>query len=228
MRILLIEDDRPIARGIQIGLEQSGMTVDLVHDGVLAEQALAHHKHDLVILDLGLPGIDGMTLLRRFRKNNQVTPVIILTARDEVHDRVQGLNSGADDYIVKPFEPAELEARVNAVLRRKGPGGEPMRPEIMLGGMRLSGVDQRVFQDGKPIELSPREFAVLEMLLVRHGRVISKAQLQDHLTRTGRDIGDTAIEVYIHRVRKKIEHCRVEIVTVRGFGYLLQEQRPAP
>jgi two-component system OmpR family response regulator len=228
MRILLIEDDRPIARGIQSGLEQSGMTVDLIHDGVFAEQALTHNKHDLVILDLGLPGIDGMTLLQRFRKNNQTTPVIILTARDEVHDRVQGLNNGADDYIVKPFEPAELEARIHAVLRRKGPSGEPMRPEIMLGGMRLSGVDQRVFQDGKPIELSPREFAVLEMLLVRHGRVISKAQLQDHLTRSGRDIGDTAIEVYIHRVRKKIEHCRVEIVTVRGFGYLLQEQRQAP
>ncbi len=227
MRILLIEDERPIARGIQSSLEQAGMTVDMVHDGVFAEQALAQHSHDLIILDLGLPGIDGMTLLARFRKTNQITPVIILTARDEVHDRVQGLNSGADDYIVKPFEPAELEARINAVLRRRGPASEQARPEVLLAGMRLSGVDQRIFHDGKALELSPREFAVLEMLLVRHGRVVSKAQVQDHLTRSGRDLGDTAIEVYVHRVRKKIEHCRVEIVTVRGFGYLLQEIRPA-
>ena len=112
MRILLIEDDRPIARGIQSSLEQAGFTVDMVHDGIFAEQALTQNRHELVILDLGLPGIDGMTLLSRFRQGNRHTPVIILTARDELHDRVQGLNSGADDYMLKPFEPTELEARI--------------------------------------------------------------------------------------------------------------------
>ena len=225
MRLLLIEDDRPIARGIQSSLEQAGFTVDMVHDGIFAEQALTQNRHELVILDLGLPGIDGMTLLSRFRQSNRHTPVIILTARDELNDRVQGLNSGADDYMLKPFEPTELEARIRAVMRRSGPHGDMPRPEVSLGGVRLSGVDRRIFNDEKPLELSPREFAVLEMLLLRHGRVVSKAQLQDHLTHFGGDLGDTAIEVYVHRVRKKLENCRVEIVTVRGFGYLLQEIR---
>jgi DNA-binding response OmpR family regulator len=205
MRILLIEDDRPIARGIQSSLEQAGFTVDMVHDGIFAEQALAQNRHELVILDLGLPGIDGMTLLSRFRQSNRHTPVIILTARDE----------------------QELEARIRAVMRRSGPHGDVPRPEVSLGGLRLSGVDRRIFNDEKPLELSPREFAVLEMLLLRHGRVVSKAQLQDHLTHFGGDLGDTAIEVYVHRVRKKLENTRVEIVTVRGFGYLLQEIRQA-
>ncbi|MCA8289113.1 response regulator transcription factor [Burkholderia vietnamiensis] len=216
MRLLLIEDDRPIARGIQSSLEQAGFTVDMVHDGIFAEQALAQNRHELVILDLGLPGIDGMTLLTRFRQTNRHTPVIVLTARDELNDRIQGLNSGADDYMLKPFEPAELEARIRAVMRRSGPHSDMPRPEVSLGGVRLSGVDRRIFNDDKPLELSP---------LLRHGRVVSKAQLQDHLTHFGGDLGDTAIEVYVHRVRKKLEQCRVEIVTVRGFGYLLQEIR---
>jgi len=224
MRLLLVEDDRPIARGIQSSLEQAGFVVDMVHDGIFAEQALTQNRHDLIVLDLGLPGIDGMTLLTRFRQTNRHTPVI-LTARDELHDRVQGLSSGADDYIVKPFELAELEARIRAVARRSGPHQDTPRPEVSLGGLRLSGVDRRIFNDEKPVELSPREFAVLELLLLRHGRVVSKAQLQDHLTHFGGDLGDTAIEVYVHRVRRKLENCRVEIVTVRGFGYLLQEIR---
>ena len=153
MRLLLIEDDRPIARGIQSSLEQAGFTVDMVHDGIFAEQALTQNRHELVILDLGLPGIDGMTLLSRFRQSNRHTPVIVLTARDELNDRVQGLNSGADDYMLKPFEPAELEARIRAVMRRSGPHGDVPRPEVSLGGVRLSGVDRRIFNDDKPLEL---------------------------------------------------------------------------
>jgi two-component system OmpR family response regulator len=227
MRLLLIEDDRPIARGIQSSLEQAGFTVDMVHDGIFAEQALTQNRHELIILDLGLPGIDGMTLLSKFRQSNRHTPVIVLTARDELNDRVLGLNAGADDYMVKPFEPEELEARIRAVMRRSGSQADVPRPEIALGGLRLSGVDRRIFYDDRALELSPREFAVLEMLLMRHGKVVSKAQLQDHLTHFGGDLGDTAIEVYVHRVRRKLEHCRVEIVTVRGFGYLLQEIRQA-
>lgn len=227
MRILLIEDDRPIARGIQGSLEQAGFVVDMAHDGIFAEQALAQNRHDMVILDLGLPGIDGMTLLSKFRQSNRHTPVIILSARDELEDRVQGLTSGADDYMIKPFEPAELIARLRALARRSGPHNDIPRPEVSMGGLRLSGVDRRIFNDEKALELSPREFAVLELLLLRHGRVVSKAQLQDHLTHFGGDLGDTAIEVYVHRVRRKLDGCRAEIVTVRGFGYLLQEIRSA-
>lgn len=228
MRLLLIEDDRAIARGIQSRLEENGFVVDMVHDGQPAEQLMAQNRHDLVILDLGLPGIDGMTLLNRFRQTNRHTPVIILTARDELDDRVRGLSSGADDYIVKPFEPAELEARIRAVARRSGSQGELPRPEVSLGNLRLSGVDRRIFNGDKALEVSPREFAVLELLLLRHGRVVSKAQLQDHLTYFGGDLGDTAIEVYVHRVRRKLENCGVEIVTVRGFGYLLQATAEQP
>ena len=135
MRLLLIEDDRPIARGIQSSLEQAGFTVDMVHDGIFAEQALTQNRHELVILDLGLPGIDGMTLLSRFRQSNRHTPVIVLTARDELNDRVQGLNSGADDYMLKPFEPAELEARIRAVMRRSGPHGDI--GDRLYGGERV-------------------------------------------------------------------------------------------
>jgi len=225
MRILLAEDDPDLSRQLKQALADADYAVDHAPDGEEAHFLGDTEPYDAVILDLGLPGIDGMTLLARFRQSNRHTPVIILTARDELNDRVQGLNSGADDYMLKPFEPTELEARIRAVMRRSGPHGDMPRPEVSLGGVRLSGVDRRIFNDDKPLELSPREFAVLEMLLLRHGRVVSKAQLQDHLTHFGGDLGDTAIEVYVHRVRKKLEQCRVEIVTVRGFGYLLQEIR---
>ena len=223
MRLLLIEDDRPIARGIQSSLEQAGFTVDMVHDGIFAEQALAQNRHELVILDLGLPGIDGMTLLTRFRQTNRhARHRADRTRRAERPD--PGPELRRRRLHAQAVRAGRAEARIRAVMRRS-PHSDMPRPEVSLGGVRLSGVDRRIFNDDKPLELSPREFAVLEMLLLRHGRVVSKAQLQDHLTHFGGDLGDTAIEVYVHRVRKKLEQCRVEIVTVRGFGYLLQEIR---
>jgi len=230
MRILLIEDDQQIASGIEAGLVQAGHKVHTVHDGVFAADQLKRDEHDLVILDLGLPGIDGMTLLNRYRTYNRLTPVLILTARDDVHDRIRGLDAGADDYLVKPFALQELEARVRVLLRRvPGADTEPIRPDLRVGTLRLAGGEKRIFSDARALELSPREFAVLELLMQRHGRVVSKAQLQDHLATFtypagdgGDTVGDTAIEVYVHRVRRKIEACDAEIVTVRGFGYLLQ------
>ncbi|CBJ41423.1 response regulator transcription factor [Ralstonia solanacearum] len=236
MRILLIEDDRAIASGIHAGLTQAGHRVLAVHDGVFAVEHLARQSHDLVILDLGLPGIDGMTLLSQYRARDRGTPVLILTARDSLQNKVDGLNAGADDYLLKPFEMLELVARVQALLRRRGDNGEPMpRPDIVVGRLRMSGAERRIFVDAAALELSPREFAVLELLMLRQGRVVSKVQLQDHLAsfghalgEAGHDVvGDTAIEVYVHRVRRKIEQTEAEIVTVRGFGYLLQA-RAAP
>lgn len=231
MRLLVIEDDRQIASGLRDGLQQAGFTVHLVHDGVFAAEALAQEQHDCVILDLGLPTIDGMTLLQQYRKRNFTTPVLILTARDELQDKVTGLNAGADDYLAKPFDIAELEARIRALLRRTGTLATPsQKQDIRVGLLRLSGSERRIFCGAKPVELSPREFGVLELLMQRVGRVVSKAQIQDHLAvqahgvsdSSGEVVGDTAIEVYVHRVRKKIEQVGVEIVTVRGFGYLLQ------
>lgn len=222
MRLLLIEDDPSIAHGLQHQLEENGCTINTVHEGKQAEHILSRNQHDLIILDLGLPDMDGLSLLQKFRETNRHTPVIILSARSELNTRLQGLTAGADDYITKPFEPSELEARIRAVVRRSNAQGELPRPEITLADVRLSGVDRRIFHGDKPLDLSPREFAVLEMLLLKHGRVVSKTQLQNHLTYFGGELGDTAIEVYVHRVRKKIAACRVEIVTVRGFGYLLQ------
>ncbi|CAJ0813342.1 response regulator transcription factor [Ralstonia flaminis] len=236
MRILLIEDDRAIASGIHAGLTQAGHRVHTVHDGVFAAEQLAKQTHDLVILDLGLPGIDGMTLLSQFRTRDRATPVLILTARDGLLDKVNGLNAGADDYLLKPFEMLELVARVQALLRRRADPTEPVaRPDILVGRLRMSGVERRIFVEAAPLELSPREFAVLELLMLRQGRVVSKVQLQDHLASFGHAIGeashdvvgDTAIEVYVHRVRRKIEHSDAEIVTVRGFGYLLQARGTA-
>lgn len=229
MRILLIEDDLQIASGVKAGLTSASHEVSVVHDGVYATEHLLREQHDLVILDLGLPGIDGMTLLARYRARNRTTPVLILSARDELEDKLSGLNAGADDYLVKPFALPELEARVRVLQRRSQHGESAPERDIRLGRLRLSGNDRRMFIDGRPLELSPREFAVLELLLRRQGRVVSKAQLQDHLAtfahpagEGGDTVGDTAIEVYVHRVRKKLEEADVEIVTVRGFGYLLQ------
>ena len=236
MRILLIEDDSAIASGIHAGLTQAGHRVHVVHDGVFAAEQLARQTHDLVILDLGLPGIDGMTLLSQFRARDRVTPVLILTARDSLLDKVNGLNAGADDYLPKPFEMLELVARVQALLRRRGASDAPAdRPDILVGRLRMSGVERRIFVDAAPLELSPREFAVLELLMLRQGRVVSKVQLQDHLASFGHAIGeashdvvgDTAIEVYVHRLRKKLESSGATITTVRGLGYCFEKSPQA-
>lgn len=219
MRILVVEDDDTIAEALMHSLSRSGHVVERLADGAAADQVLHSETFDSVILDLGLPKLDGLTLLRYLRDRGDNTPVLILSARDTLDVRIRGLDAGADDYIYKPFEMAELEARLRAVTRRviARSGGD-----ITAGALRLRASERRFFVYEQPLELSPREYTVLEALLLRHGQVISKAQIQDRLGGWNDDITEAAIELYVHRVRRKLGDCGVTIRTVRGFGYLLQ------
>jgi len=219
MRLLVVEDDVQIADAIARGLARSDHQVDCLADGQQALAALAAQSYDLIILDLGLPGVDGYAVLRSLRARESHTPVLILSARDELKDRVQGLDLGADDYLVKPFEFSELEARIRAITRRAlaGAGGD-----VTVGGLSYRLVERRMYLQEVPLELSPREFGVLEILTLRRGRVVSKSSIQDHLCTWGDELSDSAIELYVHRVRRKLDGAGLTIRTVRGFGYLLQ------
>jgi two-component system OmpR family response regulator len=218
MRILVGEDDPVLAAALTRALEQSAYAVDLVGDGQAANDALAATGYDLVVLDLALPKVDGLAVLRRLRDRRIQTPVLILTARDTLEDRVLGLDSGADDYLTKPFDLPEFEARVRALIRRAhGNAGL----ELVHGRLRLDVAARRLFYDDQAIELPARELALIELLLARQGRVVSKEQMIDHLFGFGDDVGSNAIEVYVHRVRRKLEPLGIEIRTVRGMGYLL-------
>jgi two-component system OmpR family response regulator len=219
MRLLLIEDDVQIAQSLGRALRRAGDVVDVYGTARDAEQALRTVDYDLVILDLGLPDRDGAVLLRAMRAQDDHTPVLVLTARDELTDRVRMLDLGADDYMVKPFELTELQARIRAVARRAiaRSGGD-----IGVSGLRFDLAERRAYAGDLPLELSPRELGVLEVLLLRRGRVVSKAQIQGHLCDWDEALTDGAIELYVHRLRKKLEGTQVELRTVRGFGYLLQ------
>ncbi|CAN5319808.1 response regulator transcription factor [soil metagenome] len=219
MRLLVVEDDLPIATGLQRALQREGYLVDLSSDGRSALNVIGESNYDCVILDLGLPDIDGTDVLRQLRRQKTHVPVVILSARDETADRVLGLDLGADDYIVKPFELDELGARIRAVMRR---AVAKRGDAVEIGDLRLSSVDRRVFMGDEPLELSPREFAVLECLLMRHGRVVSKRQLLDSVDGWDSELSGNAVELYVHRVRKKIERSSCSIQTLRGFGYLLE------
>ena len=222
MRILIAEDDPVLADGLHKSLRRSEFAVDLVHDGEQADHTLAVQNYDLLILDLGLPKIDGFEVLRRLRRRGSTVPVLILTARDAVADRVKGLDLGADDYLTKPFELPELEARVRALIRRGQAGGSSV---LTHGPLSLDLAGHRATLDGVPIELSAREIGVLEVLMLRSGRVVNKEQLTDQLYGQDEEVGANAIEVYVHRLRKKLESAGVVIRTIRGLGYLL-EKRP--
>jgi DNA-binding response OmpR family regulator len=219
MRLLVVEDDPPIAAGLQRALRRAGNAVDLSVDGRSALQAVRQADYDCVILDLGLPDIDGTQVLRELRHENQQTPVVILSAREDTADRVLGLDLGADDYISKPFDLDELEARIRAVTRR---AIARRGSDISVGDLRLSLSQRQVFVNDKGVELLPREFAVLECLLMRHGRVVSKRQLLEQLSGWEGDLSENAVELYVHRVRRKIEQSTCTIRTLRGFGYLLK------
>lgn len=221
MRILVVEDDSVLAAALTRALNQSAYAVDLVGDGEAANQALATTAYDLVVLDIALPKVDGMTVLRRLRDRRSQMPVLILTARDTLEDRVTGLDSGADDYMTKPFDLPEFEARVRALIRRghNTPGANSM----VHGRLRLDVAARRLFHDDQPIEMSARELALTELLLSRQGRVVSKEQMIDQLFGFGDDVGSNAIEVYVHRVRRKLEPFGIVIRTVRGMGYLLDK-----
>jgi two-component system, OmpR family, response regulator len=219
MRILLVEDDKVLADALSRALVQSAHAVDIVSTGEEADHALTLAIYDLAILDIGLPGLSGLDVLKRLRSRKSTMPVLMLTAFDTLEDRVRGLDLGADDYLAKPFDLPELEARVRALLRR----GSNSTPYLEHGLLRFDTVGRRVFYDKKSLELSPRELAVLELLLMREGRVVSKEQMVNHLYGWGDEVGANAIEVYVYRLRKKLEPLGCEIRTVRGMGYLMEK-----
>ena len=220
MRILIAEDDQILADGLLRSLRASGYAVDQVGSGSEADAALASHEFDLVILDLGLPKVHGFEVLRKLRGRGSSVPVLILTAADSVDERVKGLDYGADDYMAKPFSLQELEARVRALTRR-GMGGSTNT--IRHGPLEYDQAGRVATIDGKMVELSARELGLLEVLLQRAGRMVSKDQLVERLCEWGEEVSNNAIEVYLHRLRKKIEKGPIRIATVRGLGYCLEK-----
>jgi DNA-binding response OmpR family regulator len=216
MRVLLVEDDEMIAQGLQTALRQAAFAVDWMRDGKSAGTALQTANFDLVLLDLGLPHRDGIDVLRDLRKRGNATPVIILTARDEIQHRIAGLDAGADDYIVKPFDLDEVTARMRSVLRRAAGRGDP---GIQHGDLRLDPVTRRVEREGVAVPLSGHEYAVLEALLQRPGAVLSRTQLEDRLYGWDEQIGSNAVEVYVHGLRRKLGSDVIR--TLRGVGYFV-------
>jgi two-component system, OmpR family, response regulator QseB len=219
MRVLLVEDDRMIAQGLQTALRQDGYAVDWVTDGRAAAAALHAAHFDLVLLDLGLPERDGLEVLRELRRRDDATPVIILTARDDIQDRIAGLDAGADDYIVKPFDLDEVAARMRSLLRRVSGRGDPT---IRVGAISLDPATHRVERSGAPVQLSAHEYAVLEALLQRPGAILSRAQLEDRLYGWDAQVESNAIEVYIHSLRRKLGTDSIR--TLRGVGYFVPKE----
>jgi two-component system OmpR family response regulator len=219
MRILIAEDDAVLADGLSRSLRAGGYAVDVVSSGDDADTALAAQPFDLLILDIGLPRLSGLEVLKRLRGRNSTVPVLILTAADSVEQRVKGLDLGADDYMAKPFALSELEARVRALTRRAAGGAQAV---LKHGPLSLDQVGHVAFLHDQMLDLSARELSLLEILLQRPGRLVSKEQLVDHLCSWGEEVSTNAIEVYVHRLRKKIETDAVRIVTVRGLGYYLE------
>lgn len=224
MRLLVAEDDPSLAEVLLRSLRHAGYAVDAVKNGEEADAALEANDFDLLILDIGLPRRSGLLVLKKLRERNARMPVLILTALDSVAARVAGLDAGADDYLVKPFELVELEARVRALTRR-GMGVGSTR--ILHGALSYDQIGRSAYLNGQPVELSAREVSLLEIFLQRAGRVVSKDQLVNHLCEWGEEVSGNAIEVYVHRLRKKLEPGGVRIATVRGLGYSLEKPEAA-
>jgi two-component system response regulator QseB len=219
MRLLLAEDDRMIGAAVVRALKQEGFTVDWVQDGRAAELALRESVHDLLLLDLGLPRRDGLDVLAAMRRRGDARPVLILTARDAVADRVAGLDAGADDYLVKPFELEELAARIRALSRRHAGRAEPV---ISCGGIELRPATREVRVAGAPVALSAREYALLEALLARPGAILSRAQLEEKLYGWGDEVESNAVEVHLHGLRRKLGTDAIR--NVRGLGWMIAGQ----
>ncbi len=218
MRVLQVEDDAVLGDALLIALGGAGYAVDWAHSGTDADIALQDQMYDAVVLDLNLPGMDGFEVLHRLRGRRSDTPVLILTARDALDDRVRGLDLGADDYMLKPFDMPEFLARVRALLRR---GGAAISNEIEFGQLRYDMTTRSVTADGLALHLSARELGVLEALLIRAGKAVTKEALMEKLCNWDEDLGSNAIEVYVHRLRKKLEPFGIEIQTIRGLGYMM-------
>lgn len=216
MRLLLVEDDAMIGESVRLGLRQDGFVVDWVQDGKAAELALVNEPYALLLLDLGLPKKDGIEVLKNLRANHNAIPVLILTARDSVADRISGLDSGADDYLVKPFDLDELAARVRALLRRQSGRADSV---VRYGDLVLNVATHQVHLGEKEIALSAKEFSVLHALIDRPGAVLSRQQLEQHLYGWNEEVESNAIEVHIHNLRKKLGSDVIR--NVRGVGYLV-------
>lgn len=224
MRILLVEDDTSIAAAIVATLRGDAHAVDHVIDGVMAEHALKDVDYDLVILDLGLPRLDGTEVLRSLRGRQVPVPVLVITARDQLNDRVRVLDLGADDYLVKPFELAEFEARVRALLRRSLARGAQ---HLMIGRLRLDIPGRRAWVDDRALDLTAREFGLVEALAARVRRVTNRAQLIEALCAWDQNLTDNGLDIAVHRVRRKLKGSGASVRTIRGLGYLLEEDKHA-
>lgn len=222
MRILIVEDDAVLANGLVRTFSQANYAVDHVNNGVQADLMLQESVYDLVILDLGLPKMDGMDVLKKLRQRGEKVAVLILTARDAIESRVKGLDLGADDYLIKPFNLDELEARVRALIRRGQLGSNV---PLHCANLSLNVADKLAMNGEISLPLSAREFSLLEVLMTRTNKVVNKEQLLEALVNWDSEISDNAIEVYVHRLRKKIEPSGARIRTIRGLGYLLEAQK---
>lgn len=223
MRIFLVEDDEMIGEGIRTSLRNEGYVVDWARDGRMVLTALSTEHFDLVLLDLGLPGKSGLEVLASLRASKQTIPVIIITARDAIDDRIKGLDTGADDYLVKPFDFHELAARIRSALRRSTGRAEP---DIEILGVRLSPESRQVTRDAEPVPLSAKEYSIIEALMLRPGAILSRAQLEERMYGWGDEIESNAIEVHIHAIRRKLgaEFIR----NVRGVGYFVPKPKTGP
>lgn len=220
MRILVVEDDAAIADAVCDALKRAGHAVDHLADGRKALNALREHAFALVVLDLGLPGAEGGEILRRLRADTDSVPVLVITARDELDQRVRALDLGADDYLVKPFALAEFDARVRALLRRRASQGVPT---LRIGNLSIDLAGRRALLDGIALELTAREFGLLEALLLRRGRVTSREQLIETLCKWDETLSDNGLDIAVYRLRRKLGNSGVQLRTVRGLGYLIEE-----
>ncbi|MGZ5033427.1 MAG: response regulator [Usitatibacter sp.] len=219
MRILLAEDNRTLADWLGKALGQGGFAVDCMADGIEADHVLLTQAYDVVVLDLGLPRMDGLEVLRRLRRRGSRVPVLILTARGAIDDRVEGLNLGADDYLPKPFKLTELEARIRALIRRAQGGASP---KLKLGALEYDSVTRMFTLHGESLVLRPKEHALLEVLMSRAGKAVSKASAHEQIFNLDATTSPEAVEIYVHRLRRKLEGSGIAIVTLRGLGYVLE------